>query len=125
MVLGTLNFYEQPSYTKSDLTLTYKAPNDTWSLQAFARNLEDSIVVTTVAVGARSSVADLRSVDVRCPRHGSISETDATCADVPPVFFGTEAARHSSGVAGFLILQSSNCRPEWPCRVIKYSSCFW
>ncbi len=56
MVLGTLNFYEQPSYTKTDVTLTYNAPGDVWYLQAFARNLEDSIVVTTVAVGARSSV---------------------------------------------------------------------
>jgi iron complex outermembrane recepter protein len=56
MALGTLNFYEQPSYTKTDVTLTYNAPQDVWYLQAFARNLEDSIVVTTVAVGVRSSV---------------------------------------------------------------------
>jgi iron complex outermembrane receptor protein len=56
MVLGTRNFYEQPSYTKSDVTLSYNASNDSWYLQAFARNIEDSIVVTTVAVGVRSSV---------------------------------------------------------------------
>jgi iron complex outermembrane recepter protein len=56
MILGTLNFYEQPSFTKTDVTLTYKAPKDVWYLQGFAKNLEDSIVVTTVAVGVRSAV---------------------------------------------------------------------
>lgn len=56
VILGTLNFYEQPSYTKTDVTLTYNAPKEAWYLQGFAKNLEDSIVVTTVAVGVRSSV---------------------------------------------------------------------
>lgn len=67
MALGTLNFYEQPSFTKTDLTLAYNAPDDKWYLQAFARNIEDSIVVTTIAVGVRSSaqIADPKTYGVR------------------------------------------------------------
>lgn len=35
----------QRSFTKTDLTLTYRAPNTQWSIGAFVRNLEDEAVV--------------------------------------------------------------------------------
>lgn len=40
----------QPSYTKTDLSLTYSAPRDAWYVQGFARNLENTVNVTNIAV---------------------------------------------------------------------------
>lgn len=65
--LGTLNQFRQPSYTRSDLTLTYNAPAERWYLQGFVRNLENSIVVSTASSGAYASVQiqDPRTYGVR------------------------------------------------------------
>ncbi|WP_052507841.1 TonB-dependent receptor [Sphingomonas hengshuiensis] len=44
--------FHQPSYTRTDLNLTYNAPDRRWYLQGFVKNLEDTIVLssaTTVA----------------------------------------------------------------------------
>jgi iron complex outermembrane receptor protein len=41
--LTILAFFRQPAYTKTDLSLTYTAPNDRWYVQGFARNVENSI----------------------------------------------------------------------------------
>ena len=44
--------FRQPSYTRTDLTLTYNAPDQRWYLQGFAKNLENAVVLssaTTVA----------------------------------------------------------------------------
>jgi len=37
---------EQKAFGKTDLSLTYSAPDDAWSLQAWVRNVEDHIVIT-------------------------------------------------------------------------------
>ncbi|MBB4642538.1 TonB-dependent receptor [Rhizorhapis suberifaciens] len=47
--LGTLNQFRVPGYTKTDMLLAYNAPNDGWYVQAFVKNLEDSIVVSSAA----------------------------------------------------------------------------
>lgn len=65
--LGTLNQFRVPGYTKTDLLLAYNAPGDRWHVQAFAKNLEDNIVVTTAATGtfATAQLADPRTYGVR------------------------------------------------------------
>ena len=65
--LGTLNQFRVPSYTKTDLLIAYNAPDNRWYLQAFAKNLEDNIVVTTAATGtfATAQLADPRTYGAR------------------------------------------------------------
>jgi iron complex outermembrane receptor protein len=67
LILGTRNFYRQPSFTKTDATITYNAPGKRWYLQGFVRNIENTLNITTVVVGTRSSaqVADPRTYGVR------------------------------------------------------------
>jgi iron complex outermembrane receptor protein len=38
-------FFRQPSFTKTDLTLTYNAPSDRFYIQGFVKNLENNITV--------------------------------------------------------------------------------
>ena len=38
--------FQQPTFTKTDLTVTYR-PNERWHVQAFARNLENKIQITS------------------------------------------------------------------------------
>lgn len=66
-IIGTRNFYRQPGFSKTDLTLTYNAPDARYYLQGFVKNVEDTVTVTTVVVGARASVqvADPRTYGVR------------------------------------------------------------
>ena len=65
--LGTLNQFRQPSFTRTDLTLTYNAPDQRWYLQGFVRNVENSIVVSTASSGAFAGVQiqDPRTYGVR------------------------------------------------------------
>ncbi|MCI4589556.1 TonB-dependent receptor [Sphingobium sp. BYY-5] len=65
--LATVNQFRVPSYTKTDLLLSYNAPGDRWYVQGFLKNIENSIVVTTVSVGSLSSlqVADPRTYGAR------------------------------------------------------------
>jgi iron complex outermembrane receptor protein len=44
------------SYTKTDLRLTYVAPDDRWTLQAYVENLEDRAVLNRTAIGANRSI---------------------------------------------------------------------
>ena len=44
------------SYTKTDLRLTYVAPEDRWTLQAYVENLEDHAVLNRTAIGANRSI---------------------------------------------------------------------
>jgi iron complex outermembrane receptor protein len=46
--LSAFNFEmdKQPSYTKTDLNLTYSAGNGKWDVGAFAQNLEDNRIIT-------------------------------------------------------------------------------
>ena len=45
---GTPSQFRQPTFTRTDLTLGYNAPSDRWYVQAFARNLENYIAITSV-----------------------------------------------------------------------------
>ncbi|TXC71093.1 TonB-dependent receptor [Sphingomonas ginsenosidivorax] len=66
-IIGSRNFYRQPSFMKTDLTLTYNAPDARFYVQGYVKNLEDAVTVSTVVVGARASVqvADPRTYGVR------------------------------------------------------------
>ena len=43
-------FFRQPSFTKTDLTLTYNSPGDRFYIQGFAKNLENNITVGSVTL---------------------------------------------------------------------------
>jgi len=65
-------FFRQPSFHKTDLTLTYNAPQDRYYLQAFAKNLENEIVLTSATATATASTAafeDPRTFGVRVGYH--------------------------------------------------------
>lgn len=49
--IGNLIDYIQPSFTKTDLSITYNAPNDRFYLGAFVLNLENSVVLTSAIYG--------------------------------------------------------------------------
>ncbi len=65
--LTTVNQFRIPAYTKTDLSLTYTAPAGAWSVQGFARNLENELVVTSVSTGTFgvAQFADPRTLGVR------------------------------------------------------------
>ncbi|WDF74752.1 TonB-dependent receptor [Novosphingobium sp. KACC 22771] len=46
--IGNGVFYRQPNYTKSELALTYNAPNKAYYVGVFGKNLENRIVLTSV-----------------------------------------------------------------------------
>jgi iron complex outermembrane recepter protein len=46
---------EQPSYTKTNVVLTYNAPGNKWHVQAYGNNLENSAVISTAAPANSSS----------------------------------------------------------------------
>jgi iron complex outermembrane receptor protein len=61
-------FYMQPSFTRSDLTLTYSPSDDRWNVQAFAKNIENKGQLTGLFTNGGSSYANLsepRTVGVR------------------------------------------------------------
>jgi iron complex outermembrane receptor protein len=45
---GSRSQFWQPGFTKTDLNVTYQAPMERWYLQAFVKNVEDSINVTSI-----------------------------------------------------------------------------
>lgn len=67
------NFFRQPSFTKTDLTLTYNAPNDRFYIQGFAKNLENAITLGSAGLSANfpqftdgnAQFADPRTYGVR------------------------------------------------------------
>jgi len=59
---------KQDSYTKTDISATYRPENGSYFIQAFGRNLEDEDVRTTIfqsAIGATSAYAPPRTYGVR------------------------------------------------------------
>ena len=61
--------YTQPSFTRTDVNLTYTAPRDKWYVQGYAKNLENRNVATGFAfsslTGSNFSLADPFTVGVR------------------------------------------------------------
>jgi iron complex outermembrane receptor protein len=65
--LATFNQYRVPSNMRSDASLTYNGPDDRYYVQAFIKNIENKIVVTTVIAGTfpTANFADPRLFGVR------------------------------------------------------------
>jgi len=62
---GTPSQFRQPTFTRTDLTLGYNAPSDRWYVQAFARNLENYIAITSVDGNNNLATGDPRTFGVR------------------------------------------------------------
>jgi len=65
--LATVNQYRVPSSMRSDASITYNAPNNRYYLQAYVKNMENAVVVTTVIAGTfpTANFADPRLYGVR------------------------------------------------------------
>jgi iron complex outermembrane recepter protein len=65
--LAAYAYFQQPAHTKTDLSLTYKAPENKFYVAAFAENLENDVVVTSVTTGANGSLTfgDPRTYGIR------------------------------------------------------------
>jgi iron complex outermembrane receptor protein len=65
--LATLNQYRVPSNMRSDASLTYNGPDDRYYVQAFIKNIENKIVVSTVIAGTfpTANFSDPRLFGVR------------------------------------------------------------
>jgi iron complex outermembrane receptor protein len=57
--------YRQPSFTQTDLTLTYNAPGQAWYIQGFGKNLEDTVTITSTDSRGNMSTSDPRTYGVR------------------------------------------------------------
>ncbi|MFM6854035.1 MAG: TonB-dependent receptor, partial [Sphingopyxis sp.] len=53
--LNNLSQFRQPAFTKTDLTLTYNAPERAWFVQGFVKNLENEITLAAANSGTFSS----------------------------------------------------------------------
>ena len=53
--IGNLIAYYQPSFTKTDASITYNAADDAFYIGAFIENIEDEIVLTSAGYGNRGS----------------------------------------------------------------------
>ncbi|MCY1672071.1 TonB-dependent receptor [Novosphingobium sp. SL115] len=64
---GNYAYFYQPAFTKTDLSLTYEAPENRYSVGVFVRNLENEITVTAATAGFFGNVtfADPRQFGVR------------------------------------------------------------
>ncbi|WP_157976513.1 TonB-dependent receptor [Parahaliea mediterranea] len=45
--VANLGFQEKDEFTRTDILLTYQSNNSDWTLQGYARNLEDDVVITS------------------------------------------------------------------------------
>ncbi|MBF9149384.1 TonB-dependent receptor [Novosphingobium jiangmenense] len=65
--LANFAYFYQPSTTKSDVSVTYTAPDDRFYVAAFAENLENNLVLTGAGTGAFGTVtfSDPRLIGVR------------------------------------------------------------
>ncbi|MGC4252498.1 MAG: TonB-dependent receptor [Sphingobium sp.] len=65
--LNNLSFFRQPSFTKSDATLTYTAPEGRYYVQGFIRNIENNITISSASTGIVSlaNIEEPRAYGVR------------------------------------------------------------
>lgn len=65
--LNILGQYHQPAFTKTDLTLTYKAAEDRFYIQGFVKNLENEITLAAASSGlaASATIEEPRTYGVR------------------------------------------------------------
>jgi iron complex outermembrane recepter protein len=57
--------FRQPSYTKTDISITFNAPNKRWYITGFVRNLEDYVELTYVLPGDLSPADPANPADPR------------------------------------------------------------
>lgn len=57
--------YRQPSFTQTDVTLTYNAPSKAYYIQGFAKNLEDNVLLTATDSRGNMTTSDPRTYGVR------------------------------------------------------------
>ncbi|MGC4252088.1 MAG: TonB-dependent receptor [Sphingobium sp.] len=55
--LNNLSFFRQRAYTKTDATLTYTAPEGSWYVQGFVKNIENEVTVANASTGIVSLVS--------------------------------------------------------------------
>ncbi|WP_448554942.1 TonB-dependent receptor [Thalassotalea montiporae] len=60
--------FEQPSFTKSDITLTYHSPEDDWYAQLFAKNLENELTVSHAEISVNYPLLTDGTVNFADPR---------------------------------------------------------
>ncbi|NHO67335.1 TonB-dependent receptor [Aestuariicella hydrocarbonica] len=65
--LPNVSQFKQPSYTKTNVTLTYHSEDDSWYVQAYGKNLEDEITLGSATSGffGAANVEDPRTYGVR------------------------------------------------------------
>ncbi|WP_408591454.1 TonB-dependent receptor [Novosphingobium sp.] len=54
--LNNLSQFRQPSFTKTDATITYTAPHDRFYVQGFVKNIENKITIANAATGLGAGV---------------------------------------------------------------------
>ncbi|MCP1472315.1 iron complex outermembrane receptor protein [Sphingobium sp. OAS761] len=54
--LNNLSQFRQPAFTKTDATLTYTAPSDSYYVQGFVQNIENNITVANAVSGIAAGV---------------------------------------------------------------------
>jgi iron complex outermembrane recepter protein len=54
--LANYAYFQQPAYTKTDLSLTYTAPEDRFYVGVFVENLENNLIVTSASTGGFGNV---------------------------------------------------------------------
>jgi iron complex outermembrane receptor protein len=66
--------FEQPSFSKTDISVTYNAPDERWYVQGFVKNIEDELTISNAEVSAQFSagfkdgtvnISDPRTAGVR------------------------------------------------------------
>lgn len=60
--------FEQPSFSKTDLTLTYNAPDDQWYVQAYVKNIEDELTIASTGLSAQFPTFVDGTVNLADPR---------------------------------------------------------
>jgi iron complex outermembrane receptor protein len=63
--------FRQPSFHKTDVSVTFNAPDGRWYLQGFGRNLENTVTLSAAAtdLGGTAAFADPRTYGVRAGFH--------------------------------------------------------
>ncbi|MGC5799640.1 TonB-dependent receptor [Sphingomonas sp. NFX23] len=54
--ISNLTLIRQPSYTRTDASITYSAAGSSWYVQGFVKNLENAVVLTNAVVGTFPSI---------------------------------------------------------------------
>lgn len=63
--VAPVTFYVQPSFTKTDATVTYNAPGDRFYVQGFVSNIENMVTVNSVSTFNNSTFGDPRTYGIK------------------------------------------------------------